>query len=145
MSYTFNNHFSANKAIMEKVGQIASDKLRVPSPEERILRAKLIVEEALETVEALGVDYIMGRFIDAGEDQYDPKGVLDGVCDIAVVSNGTLLCCGLHTVFEDALNRVDVNNWSKVKDGVIRNADGKYQKPPGYVPVVLDDLIESVS
>ena len=149
--YSFQEHFQMNKMIMDKVEQTTSDKLRIPTVEERLLRAKLIFEEALETIAALGVGVYQSRitnefeFHNNGEENYVPKEVLDGVADLAVVANGTLLCCGLHTVFPEALQRVDENNWSKVKDGVIRNADGKYQKPPGYKPVVLDDLIERVS
>lgn len=152
-SYDFNSHFQMNRMTMNKVDQITSETLRVPSAPERLLRAKLIFEEAMETIEALGVKVgVIGlfnefeyTFIDTGEENYSPKEILDGVCDLAVVANGTLLCCGLHNVFEEALKRVDQNNWSKVKDGVIKNADGKYQKPPGYKPVVLDDLIEQVT
>lgn len=146
--YSLKEHFEMNKMIMNKVEQTTSNKLRVPTSKERLLRAKLIFEEALETIEALGVkvdfDYNNYYFDDIGEHNYVPKDVLDGVCDLAVVANGTLLSCGLHLVFEEALQRVDENNFSKVRDGVIRNADGKYQKPPGYKPVVLDDLIERI-
>ena len=157
--YNLDGHFQMNKMTMNKVGQITSDKLRTPTEDERILRAKLIFEEAMETIEALGVnvDYdvtpsqsenpydITVLFNDAGEANYNPKEVLDGVCDLAVVANGTLLCCGLHDIFEEALKRIDQNNWSKVRDGVITDENGKYKKPPGYKPVVLDDLIERVT
>lgn len=143
MSYNIKQHLDANEFIMDTVGQITSDKLRVPSVNERLLRAKLIYEEALETIDALGV-YLSreGNLEDNGEEQYNPKEVLDGVCDLAVVANGTLLTCGLHTVFEEALERVDENNKTKVGPGFTIREDGKYQKPPGYKPVVLDDLIE---
>jgi predicted HAD superfamily Cof-like phosphohydrolase len=151
--YSFQEHFGMNKQTMDKVEQTTSNKLRTPTPEERTLRAQLIYEEAMETIEALGIEVwpsngcakINPVFINMGDVHYNPKEVLDGVADLAVVANGTLLCCGLHEVFPEALKRVDENNWSKVKDGVIRNADGKYQKPPGYKPVVLDDLIERVT
>ena len=147
--YSFEDHFNMNAQTMNKVGQVTSSKLRVPTSKERILRAKLIFEEALETIEALGVsmefDYNLYSFLDEGEDNYNPKEVLDGVCDMAVVANGTLLACGLASVYSEALNRVDENNWSKVKDGVIKDENGKYKKPPGYKPVVLDDLIERVT
>jgi predicted HAD superfamily Cof-like phosphohydrolase len=142
--YSFSEHFENNKQIMNTVGQVTSDTIRVPSAAERILRANLIYEEAMETIEALGVDFIFGQLIDAGEEHYDPKAVLDGACDIAVVTNGTLLCCGLHTKFAEALKRVDENNLTKVGPGFTLREDGKYQKPPNYVPVVLDDLIEEM-
>jgi hypothetical protein len=147
--YSFEDHFGMNEQTMNKVGQITSNKLRVPTREERILRAKLILEEAMETIEALGIsvefDYNKYSFFDEGEGKYNPKEVLDGVCDMAVVANGTLLACGIASVYSEALSRVDENNWSKVKDGVIKDENGKYKKPPGYKPVILDDLIERVS
>jgi predicted HAD superfamily Cof-like phosphohydrolase len=144
--YTFNEHFSINIDIMNKVGQTTSDKLRVPTSEERLLRAKLIFEEAMETIQALGTGVQIGPnnewvFVDTGEENYNPKEVLDGVCDLAVVSDGTLISCGLYEVFPEALGRIDQNNFSKVRDGVIKNADGKYQKPPGYKPVVLEKFL----
>jgi hypothetical protein len=151
--YSFQEHFGMNKMIMDKVEQTTSNKLRVPTSDERTLRARLIYEEAMETIEALGIEVwssvnnakINPLFINMGDVHYSPKEVLDGVADLAVVANGTLLCCGLYEVFPEALKRIDENNWSKVKDGVIRNADGKYQKPPGYKRVVLEDLIQKVS
>lgn len=142
MKYTFKEHFDANSTIMNKVGQSVREKIEVPSAAERLLRAKLIYEEALETIEALGIDFVLGKFVDAGEEAFNPKGVLDGVCDLMVVANGTLLTCGLYSVAEEALKRVDENNLTKVGPGFTVNEDGKYQKPPGYKPVVLDDLIE---
>ncbi len=150
--YSFKEHFGMNKMTMDKVEQTTSNTLRTPTPKERLLRAKLILEEAIETIGALGVSVHQVsenedkfEFYDNGEENYIPKEVLDGVADLAVVANGTLLCCGLHTVLPEALKRIDENNWSKVANGVVRNADGKYQKPPGYKPVVLDDLIERVT
>jgi len=144
MNYTLVEHLDAVELFMSKAKQPVSRKLRVPSPEERILRAKLIYEESMETISALGVDYCLGKFVDAGEDHYNPQEVLDGACDIAVVTNGTLIACGLYTVFPNALSRVDQNNLSKFGPGSYLRDDGKVMKPPNYKPVILDDLVESV-
>ena len=46
-------HYDRVKAFMQKVGQDTPEGAAVPDEKTRILRAKLILEEALETVEAL--------------------------------------------------------------------------------------------
>jgi predicted HAD superfamily Cof-like phosphohydrolase len=68
--------------------------------------------------------------------------VLDGACDLAVVTNGTLISCGLQGIFPYALERVDQNNLTKVGPDAVWREDGKMLKPPGYKPVELKDLIE---
>lgn len=142
MTYTLENHIFNVGTLMSGARQTIGKSLRTPSPEERILRAKLIYEEALETIEALGIDFVLGKFIDAGEENYNPEKVLDGACDLAVVTNGTLISCGLQYVFPEALERVDQNNLTKVGPGAVWREDGKMLKPPGYKPVELKDLIE---
>lgn len=139
--YSLVDHLTSVRVFMTKAKQTTSFNVRCPSPEERILRAKLIYEEAMETISALGVDHILGKFIDAGEDHYDPVEVLDGACDIAVVTNGTLIACGLDGVYPEALERVDQNNLSKFSEGSYIREDGKVMKPPNYVPVYLNDLV----
>lgn len=139
--YSLTDHLDAVREFMIKANQKAPLTQQIPSPEVRILRAKLIYEEAMETIEALGVDYILGQFVDAGEENCDLEKVLDGGCDIAVVTNGTLIACGLDGVFPEALARVDQNNLSKFGEGSYLREDGKVMKPPGYVPVNLSDLI----
>lgn len=141
-AYLLTEHLDAVRLFMEKAKQTTSFTVRCPSPEERLLRAKLIYEEAMETIEALGVDYILGKFVDAGEDNYNPVAVLDGACDIAVVTNGTLIACGLDGAFPEALERVDQNNLSKFGEGSYTREDGKVMKPPNYIPVYLDDLVD---
>lgn len=143
--YSLIDHLTNIENFMIGAKQEVPTKQIVPSSEVRILRAKLIYEECMETITALGIDFIMGKFIDAGEEHYNPLGVLDGGCDVSVVTNGTLIACGLHTVFPEALYRVDNNNLSKVGPGAVWREDGKLLKPPGYIPVDLTDLIERTS
>lgn len=142
MKYTLTSHINNVADFMIGAKQEVPPGQTVPSPEVRILRAKLIYEECMETIEALGVDHIMGQFVDAGEKHYNSKKVLDGVGDTSVVSVGTLIACGLSYVYPEALERIDINNLSKVGPGAIWREDGKLLKPPGYVPVDLTDLIE---
>ena len=144
MTYSIEDHIYSVETLMIGARQTVGRSLRTPSPEERILRARLIYEEALETIEALGVDFVLGKFIDAGSENYNPEKVLDGACDLAVVTNGTLISCGLQAIFPYALERVDQNNLTKVGPGAVWREDGKMLKPPGYKPVELSDLIEKV-
>lgn len=139
--YSLVDHLTSVRVFMTKAKQTTSFKTRCPTPEERLLRAKLIYEEAMETIEALGVDHILGKFVDAGEENYDAVSVLDGVADIFVVSCGTLISCGLDGVFPEALERVNDNNLSKVNGNHSFREDGKLLKPSDYVPVYLHDLV----
>jgi predicted HAD superfamily Cof-like phosphohydrolase len=139
--YSLTDHLDAVREFMVKAKQTTSFVQRIPSAEERILRAKLIYEEAMETIEALGVDHILGQFVDAGEENCDLEKILDGAADLAVVTNGTLIACGLDGVFPEALELVDINNLSKVNGKHSFRKDGKLLKPSDYIPVNLNDLI----
>lgn len=143
--YTLAQHIEAVKNFMVGAKQTTRNEVSDPSSEELILRAKLIFEEALETINALGVSL----YIEIGSNsitfrhdhEYDPLGVLDGICDTYVVNTGTLHTCGLSEVFQEALSRVDSNNLSKINGNHSFREDGKLLKPPEYVPVVLSDLV----
>ena len=110
-----------------------------PSEETRLLRARLILEEAFETIEALGV--VCGtedsplRFGDlrvAAERTFDLEGVIDGCCDLKVVTTGTLSACGIPDMpFQD---EVDAANLRKFGPGGYRDEFGKWRKPPDFVP-----------
>ncbi len=96
------------KQWMTAFGQSCPEKPTIPSLEVRKLRAKLILEEALETIEALGLSPI---FIDTHDgQQFDCHGckiefetmgvtnligIADGCEDLKVVTEGTLVACGL--------------------------------------------------
>ena len=114
-------------------------------PEERILRAKLVLEEAFELVEALGVvvsapdfpgDENTGlEFEDLSFDSWpdmDLVGVADGCADLSVVTMGTLIQCGIYD--RELLREVDRNNLEKFGPGGRRNKDGKWVKPPNHQP-----------
>jgi len=121
-------HLSRIIAFMEKAKQEVPDKPCIPSGDVRVLRAKLILEEALETVRGLGV-HVMGidrstkaevlvsatdnqlKFYDRGEDQVDIEEVADGCADVSVVTMGTLIAFGIDD--EPILEAVDEANLSK--------------------------------
>jgi len=102
---------------MKLYGQATPDKPIIPDKEIRLLRAKLILEEALETIDALGVNICL---INISKEDYKDnysyikfhdiefeampvgaininslKDIADGCEDLKVVTEGTLIACGL--------------------------------------------------
>jgi predicted HAD superfamily Cof-like phosphohydrolase len=130
----------------------------IPDEKIRWLRAKLILEEAFETVEALGFkpttefdgDAINRRDITFGQldidfDMVEPNlaEIVDGCCDIKVVTTGTLSACGVpDEVFQDEVDRA---NLRKFGPGGHRREDGKWVKPADFVPPNIAGLLEKVT
>lgn len=114
---------------MRRAGQELPGSPVIPSEEVRILRARLILEEAFETISAgLGVDI----WIANGEGKLpvpwshgikevtlyvnthrppDLKEIADGCADISVVTIGTLSACGIKD--KPLLEEVDRSNLAK--------------------------------
>lgn len=121
----------------------------IPDEQSRILRARLIMEEALETIGALGV--CVGHK-DAALDMQtllfdtcsepDLEKIIDGCCDIKVVTTGTLSACGVPD--DPFQEEVDQNNLWKVKDGVKKSPEGKILKPEGWRPPRIAELLHLV-
>lgn len=130
---------------MRKAGQDVPDSPTMPSEEVRLLRAKLIWEEVLETIQALGVDLTFGNgwmFDDqtshrlpkmpkptwAVKGELNLKEVADGCADISVVTIGTLSACGIADA--RLLEEVDRSNLSKfsVPKCTTHGCDMKYLK-----------------
>lgn len=126
----------------------------VPTPPDEadaLLRASIILEEALETVNALGVtvSYIPGM----GDSKVDLKknlslrfthepdlvAIADGCADIFVVTTGTLIACGIAD--QELLELVDQNNMDKFKPGYSISPAGKLIKPPGHKPPDIGALL----
>ncbi len=120
----------------------------IPDEKVRLLRAKLIWEEAIELIkDGLGVEVFIEPddqgaktfgFKIAGE----PNLVLiaDGVADLSVVNIGTALACGLED--EKILEIVDRNNLAKFRPGHSFREDGKLIKPPDHQKPDLKTEIE---
>lgn len=119
----------------------------VPPFETCKLRARLILEEALETIAALGVGvnvpYVSNGKPDAITLRFDnldffPMGepnleeIIDGCCDLHYVEVGTLCACGVPDV--PHMNIVNYANDAKFPGGkaVINPETGKFGKPPGW-------------
>ncbi len=136
--------------LMRLAGQNLPDQPTMPSFDVRILRAKLIMEEALETIErGLGINVYYtrgGGLIDNDElhfecaNEPDMVELADGCADLRVVTTGTLSAAGLADSYIQDL--VDENNLQKFGPGGYRREDGKWCKPPGHKP---PDIVSAIN
>lgn len=111
MEFKMTNEQKQVKEWMTAFGQECPEKPTIPSLEVRKLRAKLILEEALETIEALGVriygkDGCSGKEFEVSSEYFhcitiedwkpaNLSEIADGCEDLKVVTEGTLVACGL--------------------------------------------------
>ena len=135
------DHQKRVEEFMRRAGQDVLTQPMVPNREVRLLRAKLIFEEAMETIGALGckVDYVLGAGSAVNlevllDPAVEPNLVLiaDGCADISVVTIGTLSACGIADI--PLLNEVDRSNLAKFGPGGYRREDGKWIKPDDWQP-----------
>jgi len=129
--------------------QYSPTKLTFLTSSTRLLRARLIYEEAMETVAALGCvvhtdleDGTSTVHLDSGPYEDSPAKfceIVDGCCDISVVTIGTLSAMGVPD--EPVLRLVDENNLSKFGPGHSYREDGKLIKPADFVPVNFYPLL----
>lgn len=111
-----------------------------PAPELVKLRAKLIIEESMETVAGMfdlgihdGVKLAIREACDDVEKQdvkFDIEAVADGLADLIYVAVGAALSFGIP--LERVWTEVQSANMRKV-GGPVRS-DGKRGKPPGWTP-----------
>lgn len=142
------DHVDGIVSFMQKAGQATPEKLTVPSEQDRILRAKLIIEEAFELInKGLGIEVNnFGHFLKPNDFGYiitgeaDPIESLDGACDLYWVGVG-----GVAIVFgadlNSVLDEVDRSNQSKFIDGH-RREDGKWQKGKSYSPADIKSVLK---
>lgn len=144
------DHAHRVHALMLRAKQTTPILPTMPDEKTRLLRAKLIMEEALETIEALGVTVFDNAGTDlepiarnhlsfAADGEPDLVGIADGCADVSVVTIGALLACGIAD--KPLLELVDNNNLTKFAPGHSFREDGKLVKPPGFVgPDVVGGL-----
>jgi predicted HAD superfamily Cof-like phosphohydrolase len=145
--------------VMEVARQAGGNPLptapKEPTPAEAVLCARLILEEALETVAALGVEvkvipeHVIGTPITfegllfKSVAPADLVQTIDGCCDTRVVSTFTMVLCGVTDHVPQTL--VDDNNLAKFEPGKGGYRDpetGKWIKPPGHPkPAIREALI----
>lgn len=128
-------------------GQTIPNRPTMPDLKTRKLRASLILEEALETIQALGMIPHIKDAINHGLIPIEPKDeiiwmgnpggpslvdIADGCADLSVVTIGTLSACGISD--KPILEIVDQNNLEKFGPGHSIREDGKLVKPKGHTP-----------
>jgi predicted HAD superfamily Cof-like phosphohydrolase len=118
------------------------ERVGIPSEEVRLLRARLILEEAIETIRGLGftIETVSAdiKRIESLDDVYfeldqEPvlEQIIDGCNDLIYVAVGTMLACGVADVAHD--REVCRANDEKFPGGVAEvNKYGKFQKPFGW-------------
>lgn len=138
------NHQRRVEAFMRGANHPVPSFPRVPNEEVRLLRAKLIYEETLEVLDAMGVEVLHSpgtepKFTCVKEDGEVSLGhVLKELADCSVVVYGTISAFGAKD--EPILKIVDNNNLSKIGPGAKWRSDGKLLKPDDYKPVSHDEL-----
>jgi len=140
---------------MQLAGQeVPGQPINDPSEEVRLLRAKLIFEEAMETIsKGLGVEIglpvgTVDRLSEVKpffliRNKFDLIETIDGCCDVAVVTTGTLSALGIPD--KPFQKEVDNNNLKKFGPGGHRNADGKWIKPPGHKPPDIEGVLRRLN
>lgn len=130
-----------------------------PRDEVLLLRARLLLEETLETIEALGVrvtlhspgDVMVGdpgnyepvdmrAICFAVVDEPDLIEIADGCADIEVVMLGTAASCGIahQPIYEEVCE----NNLLKFAPGHVIDDGGKLIKPPNHPKPAIQRLLE---
>lgn len=139
-------HQKRVEMLMHAAKQALPQQPMLPDIGVRKLRASIILEEALETVRALGFAPMVqipgnGGRVEAkiGDIEFSPHKheadlikIVDGCADVSVVTIGTLSACGVSD--KAVLEAVDKNNLGKFGPGHSYREDGKLIKPPGYKP-----------
>lgn len=144
-------HQQRVEELMVKAGQEIPHKPTIPSKEIRLLRAKLILEEATETIMALGctigsdeygmgMEHVLNVNINEGYD-LSLEEIADGCWDTIVVTTGTLSACGIHDT--EGQREVDENNLAKFGPGGYRRDDGKWVKPPNHPKPRIKEVLEA--
>lgn len=121
--------------LMRRAGQELPMRPIIPSLAVRQLRANLILEEAMETLEGLGFTVKLNGndFVAVPISEPDIVKAVDGCADLSVVTIGTLSAFGVGA--DPILAAVDANNLEKFGPGSYRReSDGKWMKPPGHKP-----------
>lgn len=108
----------------------------IPPYEVRLLRARLILEETIEQINALGFSLDVGEFVPCLKP--DLIEIIDAVADIEVINYGTAVSCGVD--MEHIYNEVMNNNDLKLTTGSI--VDGKLTKAKDHPrPDIVSHLI----
>lgn len=155
-------HYTRVKGFMVKAGQTAPDHFQPFEEKDALLRVRLVLEEALEQIKALGygvalseqymdmladgarpavmpgkVDLSRFDFVRLGEVNYEEY--LDSVADLSVVNIGGLVTIGVPDV--PLIRQVDTANLRKFGAGSYKDENGKWIKPPDWRPPNIKALM----
>lgn len=148
------DHQKRVEGFMRLAGQDVPASPEIPPEAVRLLRAKLIFEEAMETIHALGFEVVArvpypqpNELVIRSENikmeaalEPDLIEIADGCADISVVTIGTLSACGIAD--RPLLEEVDESNLQKFGQGSHRREDGKWMKPAGWVPPKIEKVLD---
>lgn len=115
------------------------------------LRALLILEECLETIRGLGytvavpfdgIDVEVNMQTAYLRKDFKPEltEIIDGCCDIRVVTTGCLSAFGIADEYPQYI--VDMNNLAKFGPGCSWSPEGKLIKPPTHRPPDIQEIID---
>lgn len=132
----------------------------MPSLAVRRLRARLMLEEAIETIEkGLGLQIVLQAHEFPKDDDYDIGAladrfayreagpgdlvqVADGIADCEVVNSGTASACGIAQ--QPCFDLVMGNNHLKFAPGHVFRSDGKLVKPPNHPDIATELYAELI-
>ncbi len=159
--YFSSTHQDNIEDFMDKAGQDLPENTEVPDRETRELRARLILEEAIETIGALGFDLhyeshgniykdhfvapLCLTIIHKGglpDEEISLEEIADGCADLSVVTIGTLSACGIAD--ESLLDLIDENNLSKFDGKETIREDGKLIKSPNWKAPDIEGLLKKM-
>lgn len=151
------------KAFMDKVPQKTRHTPSVGTPDERKLRAKLILEEALEFIDACGLDLqilvsngptdefpvkIEARdlknntlFFSHNESKLNLIEMADAIVDIEYINLGSANTFGMQV--EPLFDEVHDSNMAKFTGDGHRNEDGKWIKPSDWKAPDIKGVLKS--
>ena len=123
-----NNFYTNVKDFHQAFGQRVGEIPELPSKEERELRRKLLAEEYTE--------YVVAEY------HNDIVEIADALADIIYIAAGTAVSYGIP--LDRIFTEVHRSNMAKLVDGkVIRRSDGKVQKPEGWTPPNIKNILDS--
>jgi predicted HAD superfamily Cof-like phosphohydrolase len=145
-------HIENVQEFMKKAGQNVPESLTVPDEQTRLLRAKLVMEEALEMCAALGVGInpkYDGDYIESTSDLYfyikdgvNLTEIADAAVDLLWVGvTGPMIDIGCVDKLQECIKAVDENNLEKFKSGHKCPETGKWIKNKNHPKVDLEKII----
>lgn len=132
------NHYAKVKQFMMAGGQRTRDRVDRSAPKGlRLLGAKLILEEAREVCDELGVevDIIIKNVLNIGV--IDAEKLAKELCDLHVVTTWNQIAYGIPPETQD---QVDDNNLAKFGPGWSKNEFGKVIPGPDFCKMKYCDL-----